>query len=69
MTYIADHSHCTPRNRSWSVTLITALAVARQRRALKKLDAAALDDIGITKAQAEAESSRLAWDAPDHWCR
>ncbi len=69
MTYIADHHPCPPRSRSWTQSLTAAMAVARQRRALRKLDAAALNDIGLTQAQVDAESRRMAWDAPDHWCR
>ena len=45
------------------------LGVARQRRALARLDDHALDDIGITRAQARAEAARPIWDAPAHWCK
>ena len=40
----------------------TLFAVYSQRRALSQLDDAALQDIGITYAQAVAESRRLGWD-------
>lgn len=43
------------------------IAVRQQRRALRKLDARALEDIGITRAEAEAEAARPLWDAPDTW--
>lgn len=43
------------------------LCLARQRRALARLDAAALRDIGLTAVQAQAEASRPVWDAPAHW--
>lgn len=39
----------------------------RQRRALARLDAARLRDIGLTRDEAEAEASRPVWDAPRHW--
>lgn len=42
-------------------------AIRRQRRALGRLDARLLDDIGVTPAEAEAEARRPAWDAPRHW--
>jgi len=44
-----------------------ALAVRRQRLALKSLDDAALADIGVTRAEAEAEARRPVWDAPETW--
>ncbi len=44
-----------------------AFAVWRQRRALARLDAAALDDLGLTRAQAQAEAKRPLWDAPATW--
>lgn len=44
-------------------------AVWCQRQALKSLDADALDDIGVTRAQAEAEAKRPVWDAPQAWRR
>ncbi|MDA7967099.1 DUF1127 domain-containing protein [Ruegeria sp.] len=43
------------------------LGVAKQRRALARLDDRALDDIGITRAQARTEAARPIWDAPLHW--
>ncbi len=39
----------------------------RTRRALRRLDPAQLDDIGITPDQAEHESRRKAWDVPQNW--
>ncbi len=44
-------------------------ALHRQRAALRRLDARALDDIGLTRAEAEAEANRPLWDAPAHWYR
>ncbi len=53
------------------VSILTHLAngfgLARQRRQLARLDADALCDMGITKAEALAESRRLTWDAPKNW--
>lgn len=49
--------------------LQTAIALHRQRRALARLDAAALADIGLTRAEALSEAQRPFWDAPDHWHR
>ena len=46
---------------------VAMLAVARQRRALAKLDAAQLEDIGVTPAQAMSEANLPAWDVPANW--
>lgn len=43
--------------------------LARQRRQLAQLDAHQLADIGITQAEAAAESRRPVWDAPSHWTK
>jgi len=45
------------------------LALSRQRRALAELPAERLHDIGLTTAQAQAESRRPFWDAPRGWQR
>ncbi len=46
------------------VTLRAGVAVARERRALARLDARELDDIGIDPAAAAAEVARPFWDIP-----
>jgi uncharacterized protein YjiS (DUF1127 family) len=46
-----------------------AAALHRQRAALRRLDDRALEDIGITRAEADAEAGRPVWDAPRHWHR
>ncbi|KIC29268.1 DUF1127 domain-containing protein [Leisingera sp. ANG-M6] len=43
------------------------LAAWRQRRQLSRLDDRALEDIGVTRAQADAEARGGFWRAPDHW--
>ena len=59
-----------PTNGWPSFSVISqALAVRRQRLALRSLDENMLSDIGVTKAQAEAESSRPIWDVPTNWRR
>lgn len=49
--------------------LFAAEALWRQRQHLAKLDDAALRDIGVSRAQAEAEATRGVWAAPRHWMR
>ncbi|WP_158966935.1 DUF1127 domain-containing protein [Chachezhania sediminis] len=43
--------------------------VRRERDALSKLDARALEDVGLNADEAHAEASRSFWDAPAHWTR
>lgn len=38
-----------------------------QRQALARLDDARLADLGLSRAEAEAEAARAPWDAPRHW--
>jgi len=40
------------------------LAAARERRALSRLDAAALADLGLTRGAAAREAARPFWDLP-----
>lgn len=46
-----------------------ALLARRQRDRLRQLDDAALDDIGLTRAEAENEAARPVWDVPANWRR
>jgi len=39
----------------------------RQRRALERLDARALDDVGLTREDVRRETRRSLWDAPQGW--
>lgn len=47
--------------------VLSAQALWRQRRSLATLDDHILNDIGLTRGQAFAESIRPVWDAPGHW--
>ncbi|NDR57971.1 DUF1127 domain-containing protein [Pseudoruegeria sp. M32A2M] len=47
--------------------IMEMIAVHKQRRDLARLDDSALKDIGISRYEAEIESSRPAWDVPHHW--
>lgn len=46
-----------------------AAALHRQRAALRRLDDAALADIGLDRQTAEREASRPFWDVPETWRR
>lgn len=51
------------------VRLLTALTLHRQRQQLARMDDALLNDIGLTREQAQQEAARGfgLWDAPAHW--
>ena len=55
------------RSRGIALRLWDLLALRQQRRALARLDAAQLRDIGRTLDEAQAEARRPIWDAPAHW--
>ena len=46
-----------------------ALKARNQRRALRRLDSAALADLGLTRKQAKQEANRPIWDVPANWLR
>lgn len=52
--------HCAPKRTN----LMTYFAVWQQRRALTRLDATRLADMGITPGQAAREAARPFWDLP-----
>ncbi|WP_300032209.1 DUF1127 domain-containing protein [uncultured Roseobacter sp.] len=48
-------------------TLRTRLGLWRSRRALARLDARALADIGVSPEEARREASLTVWDVPQSW--
>lgn len=62
----ALHTRPHRARRSLLGRLALALSLGRQRAHLARLDDRLLRDIGISRAQAEAEAAR-GWDAPAHW--
>ncbi|MBP9182993.1 MAG: DUF1127 domain-containing protein [Fuscovulum sp.] len=60
--------HTRPRRhrRGLLGQLAQALSLGRQRAHLARLDDHLLRDIGVSRAEAEAEAAR-GWDAPAHW--
>jgi len=71
MTMISVNSTapCTPTLSRFSVlaTITRLHGIRRQRQTLKALDSAMLRDIGVSRAQADAEANRPIWDAPANW--
>ncbi|MEQ9261430.1 MAG: hypothetical protein RIG84_20270 [Roseovarius sp.] len=54
-----------PRRRRFALRDLVALA--HQRRALRRLDAAAREDLGLSPEEIDRESRRVFWDVPEHW--
>ena len=48
-------------------TVARAARIHRGRQALLSLSDAQLQDIGMTRDEAEREARRPFWDAPTHW--
>ncbi|WP_299373101.1 DUF1127 domain-containing protein [uncultured Tateyamaria sp.] len=48
-------------------SLATLFNVWRSRRALSRLDARALDDIGLSERAAMKEAAKPIWDVPATW--
>ncbi|WP_424831179.1 DUF1127 domain-containing protein [Ruegeria sp.] len=59
---------CLPHTRKGGI-FRRLLSLSKQRRDLARLDDRALEDIGVTRAEARAEAARPLWDAPNHWLK
>ncbi len=46
-----------------------AFSIWRERQALSVLDAHLLHDIGVSRNDADVETKRSVWDAPNRWMR
>lgn len=69
MTISTAHRVAVHRRGFSLPSLSHMLGVWRQRRALDRLDDAALRDIGLNREDAAAEARRPIWDAPRSWRR
>ncbi len=69
MAFISTNRSNTCNYPARRPSLLDFLSLYRQRRALARLDDRALEDIGVTRAQADAEARSGFWDVPDHWIR
>lgn len=67
MTFIAAPSRRRAARASALSRLAHMIAVWRQRRVLASLDDHALEDIGLSRSEAETEARRRFWDAPESW--
>jgi len=66
MTYSAPSCPASIRS-SRGFSFFHALGIWRQRQHLKALDASRLDDIRVSRADAEHEAARPIWDVPTTW--
>lgn len=67
MTIFARTHSALGLHRRRGVALTQILDVWRQRQHLKSLDGAALEDIGLSRKDAESEARRPIWDVPANW--
>ncbi|WP_417523174.1 DUF1127 domain-containing protein [Marinovum sp.] len=68
MAHILHIPHSRRRGLSLP-RLADLLALHRQRRALARLDASRLDDLGLSRDEALREADKPIWDVPAHWSR
>ncbi len=69
MTTLTAGRSATRSSHSLLGTLLHWAAVAKTRKDLANLDAAALRDLGLTRQDVKTEASRDFWDAPTSWKR
>ncbi len=67
MTFLSQARPAAARRTLALPPLRLWLGLYRQRRALARLDARALRDIGLDARTARAEAARPFWDVPAHW--
>lgn len=66
--YTSSRTRLAPKSRG-VFSLTRLLDLWRSRQALAKLDAAGLEDIGITARDAQKEATKPLWDVPANWQR
>ncbi len=72
MTFATDHLCSIPlRTNAQFKGSVFARAhhLWTSRRALARLTATQLKDVGLSRSDAEKEARRPIWDAPEHWHR
>jgi len=57
------------RSTARAAAALNAIQLWRSRRALARLDARMLEDIGVSAEAAAAEASRAPWDVPAYWLK
>ncbi len=56
-----------PRRTGVLGWILTLASVWRERRILQTMERHRLDDLGLSREDANREARRNAWDAPDRW--
>lgn len=69
MAFLSTTRNAAALGRGSRASLLDLFSLYRQRRALARLDARDLEDIGISGKEAEKEARRGFWDVPDHWLK
>lgn len=67
MNVLAASQTCTRPVRKWHPGDL--LELYRSRRALARLEAHHLADLGLSARDAHFEARRAPWDVPTHWRR
>lgn len=57
----------TPSFKALLARILMLQSIWCERRVLKSMNRAQLDDIGQTRQSAKTEARRPAWDAPNRW--
>lgn len=66
-TFTLGHTISSSKSIGLRQFILCRLSLMQQRKALAKLDAHRLADIGVSQTLAHQEASRPFWDAPAHW--
>lgn len=66
-TLAVDRMQSRSRLAGMVARIRSAVVLRAQRQHLITLDDARLCDIGLTRAEAEAEATRPIWDVPHSW--
>jgi uncharacterized protein YjiS (DUF1127 family) len=71
MAMLTTEIFATPTVRMTTVLrgLADMVALRQQRHQLATLDTARLNDLGLSRQDAQREASRKPWDVPAHWRR
>ncbi len=70
MTYQTEclsHRGTAAGSRAVRFSIWNLLRLHRQRRSLAQMDTAALEDMGITRREAQIEAARPFWQMPHNW--
>lgn len=68
---LTDLFASAPRQRATTgrkLHLAGLIDLWRSRQALSRLDPNALEDIGLSRRDAQTEAARPVWDVPANWC-